>query len=425
MRNEPEAAVKSLSDEQLKKAHDGLHETLDAQGITKSDQIAAHHYLAQELRERGLVHPDSDSEVHKAVVEMSVVKVPVGSLAKRLSAKEVEAVVEMAVKNGTPYANVHEMLTANGWVLSASPGESEEGEEDEAEEYGWDLTERQKALMEATDKVVEEHGKYGQSGNADDAHYMGASENPFRSKGLKCVNCVAFHGGRACEWVEGDIDPEALCKLWIIPQSVLGTSVSTKSVSLSLRSNQQTVMATVKNDPTSNDVHVDGVNWKTPKKKKKNEGILEDEEDDKVGKSLVVKSVDEMMFTLGPWYVPNKADAHNEWTDQLELQKSLWEYVRKGDRTIRLQHTPDTKAGEWVEAMTMPFDIEVPMLEPDTKLVSKKVFPEGTVFLGVVWEPWAWEMVKKGEIRGYSIGGSAERHELEIPAIMVDLEEGE
>ena len=33
----------------------------------------------------------------------------------------------------------------------------------------------------------------------------------------------------------------------------------------------------------------------------------------------------------------------------------------------------------------------------------------GTVFMGVQWEPWAWELVKKGKLTGYSIGGKAER----------------
>jgi hypothetical protein len=37
--------------------------------------------------------------------------------------------------------------------------------------------------------------------------------------------------------------------------------------------------------------------------------------------------------------------------------------------------------------------------------------------MGVQWEPWAWELVKKGKLTGYSIGGKAER-------MLVDLPEG-
>jgi hypothetical protein len=45
-------------------------------------------------------------------------------------------------------------------------------------------------------------------------------------------------------------------------------------------------------------------------------------------------------------------------------------------------------------------------------------YPANTVFLGVIWEPWAWEKVQAGEILGYSIGGKAER-------LYVDMEEVE
>ena len=138
-------------------------------------------------------------------------------------------------------------------------------------------------------------------------------------------------------------------------------------------------------------------------------------------KSLVVKQVDEQRFTLGPWYVPNRLDAHEEWTDPDELQTALWEYVRKGNREIRLQHIRDTRAGEWVEAMTLPFPMEAPLINTETGVIEKRMFPAGTVMLGVVWDDWAWDMVKAGQIRGYSIGGSSERRD-EEPPIMVDLQ---
>lgn len=134
-----------------------------------------------------------------------------------------------------------------------------------------------------------------------------------------------------------------------------------------------------------------------------------------VGDFEVSKAVSEDRFTLGPMYVPNRLDAHAEWTDVDELQKAVWSYVQKGDRRIRLQHNRDKVAGEWVEVMTWPYEVEVPMMRKDADPTPVS-FPEGTVFLGVQWEPWAWEMVKEGKIRGYSIGGKAER-------LYVDLED--
>lgn len=122
---------------------------------------------------------------------------------------------------------------------------------------------------------------------------------------------------------------------------------------------------------------------------------------------MLHKADDEHRFTLGPWYIPNQYDAHGEWTDADELQKSLWEYVRSGDRGIRLQHNKDIVAGEWLEAMSFPVPVTIGMSKDAT---SKQVsYPAGTVFLGVQWKPWAWEMVKAGKIQGFSIGGAAAR----------------
>jgi len=130
--------------------------------------------------------------------------------------------------------------------------------------------------------------------------------------------------------------------------------------------------------------------------------------------TLVSKAIEENMFTLGPMYIPNLKDAHSEWTDAVELQKAVWEYVRKDDRRIRLQHDRSKVAGEFVEIMSWPYEVEVPIVMKDSQ-EKKMKFPADTVFLGVVWEPWAWEMVKSGRLRGYSIGGRAERLLVDMP----------
>lgn len=121
----------------------------------------------------------------------------------------------------------------------------------------------------------------------------------------------------------------------------------------------------------------------------------------------------EYRYTLGPAYVPDREDAHGEFTDTDTLQKAMWDWVRKGDRTIYLQHS-DKAAGEMVEMMTMPFPLEAELTVPNQG-VTKYTFPADTPFLGVVWEPWAWELVKSGQLRGYSIGGSAKRVEADLP----------
>ena len=136
------------------------------------------------------------------------------------------------------------------------------------------------------------------------------------------------------------------------------------------------------------------------------------EQFDAIGE-LLHKANNEHRFTLGPWYIPNQYDAHGEWTDADELQKSLWDYVKSGDRGIRLQHNKDIVAGEWLEAMSFPVPVTIGM---NKDAIAKQVtYPAGTVFLGVQWKPWAWDMVKAGKIKGFSIGGAAARIEMAMP----------
>jgi HK97 family phage prohead protease len=78
------------------------------------------------------------------------------------------------------------------------------------------LTPRQKALAEAYEQVTEDFGRFDQTIGPDGAHYIVADDNPFVEEGMACSNCVAFRGGGACEWVQGEIQPEGLCKLWVI-----------------------------------------------------------------------------------------------------------------------------------------------------------------------------------------------------------------
>ena len=123
---------------------------------------------------------------------------------------------------------------------------------------------------------------------------------------------------------------------------------------------------------------------------------------------------DERKFTLGPLYIPNKEDAHSEWTDSDELQSAVWEYVKSGDRRIRLQHNRDVVAGEWLEVMTFPYELSVPMMKADGA-TSQVTYPPNTVFMGVQWKDWAWDLVKAGKLRGYSIGGKAQRISADLP----------
>lgn len=117
---------------------------------------------------------------------------------------------------------------------------------------------------------------------------------------------------------------------------------------------------------------------------------------------------DELRYTLAPVYAPDLFDSHGDITDPAELELAQWAYLRNGDLAVRLQHVPDVVAGETVGMITWPFPVSATLTTGDG--VTKSVdYPAGTVFQGVVWERWAWDMVKAGRLRGLSMGGSGYR----------------
>ena len=120
----------------------------------------------------------------------------------------------------------------------------------------------------------------------------------------------------------------------------------------------------------------------------------------------------EERYTLGPVYVPGRLDGHGEFIDAPILQKAIWDWVRSGDRTIYLQHS-EKSAGEMVEILTWPMPISTSLSLPGEE-IRKVEFPPETPFMGVVWESWAWDLVKAGQLRGYSIGGRARRVEADL-----------
>ena len=94
------------------------------------------------------------------------------------------------------------------------------------EEYDWSgLNERQSEQAESYSEIVEEYGQFDQSSGPDGAHYGDGSNNPFKSEGLICSSCVFFEEG-ACHIVSGEIDPNGICKLWIIPSESLSIDKS-------------------------------------------------------------------------------------------------------------------------------------------------------------------------------------------------------
>lgn len=91
---------------------------------------------------------------------------------------------------------------------------------------------RQALQYEQDENLVELFGKYDQSSGSDGAHYVAAS--PFAGEGLVCANCAYYEGPRGCEIVDGDIDPNGICKRWIIPVSLIRTESASRPTNMDI-----------------------------------------------------------------------------------------------------------------------------------------------------------------------------------------------
>lgn len=81
------------------------------------------------------------------------------------------------------------------------------------------LTARQQTMYRMFEDIAEKMGPWDKGVKADGAHYV--DKSPFAKEGMICANCAFFKGGRLCEIVAGDIDPYAICKLWVIREELV------------------------------------------------------------------------------------------------------------------------------------------------------------------------------------------------------------
>jgi hypothetical protein len=83
------------------------------------------------------------------------------------------------------------------------------------------LTARQDLMARASILIANKVGEWDKGIGADGAHYVPASANPDAGRGLICANCVFYRGVNGCGIVRGEIEPKAVCRLYIIPEERL------------------------------------------------------------------------------------------------------------------------------------------------------------------------------------------------------------
>lgn len=84
------------------------------------------------------------------------------------------------------------------------------------------LSPRQEELVDDLIELTDRFGKFGQGIDSEGSHYTPAENNPFKAEGLICANCAFFSADSgSCSIVSGSIEPEAICKFWVIENEEL------------------------------------------------------------------------------------------------------------------------------------------------------------------------------------------------------------
>ncbi len=115
----------------------------------------------------------------------------------------------------------------------------------------------------------------------------------------------------------------------------------------------------------------------------------------------IFKMDEEKQLVYGIVLVPNVEDLQGDIVAPEEIEAAAHDYMLNSQKIYK-GHAGATDA-EVVESYIAPVDI--PM--------GSQTVPSGSwIMVTRVNDPQIWEMVKKGELTGYSIGGTGERHNL-------------
>ena len=79
------------------------------------------------------------------------------------------------------------------------------------------LTAKQDLMVRATLAVAAKTGQFDKTRGPAGAQYVPALMNSAKSDGFACHECAFWLEDRRCAVVRGDIEPEGLCKLNVIP----------------------------------------------------------------------------------------------------------------------------------------------------------------------------------------------------------------
>jgi len=82
------------------------------------------------------------------------------------------------------------------------------------------LTDLQKKMIDQYRKWVKDKGKFTHGNGPQGSSYLPGTLNVLKNYGVICSNCVFYDApNKACAIVSGEIDHDAICKFWVIPNN--------------------------------------------------------------------------------------------------------------------------------------------------------------------------------------------------------------
>ncbi|MCY8503939.1 XkdF-like putative serine protease domain-containing protein [Bacillus inaquosorum] len=112
---------------------------------------------------------------------------------------------------------------------------------------------------------------------------------------------------------------------------------------------------------------------------------------------ILAKEADEQKLVYGIVYEPDTVDAHGDFMTAEEIEKAAHGFL-KDAREIDKQHDFKGGVGEVVESYVAPSNFEM----------NGESIKKGSWVLVTKASEEVWEQIKKGEITGYSMAGTAE-----------------
>jgi len=114
-------------------------------------------------------------------------------------------------------------------------------------------------------------------------------------------------------------------------------------------------------------------------------------------KVFINKDEEEQKLVYGVVYEPDVVDAHGDFMTAAEIEKAAHQFL-KDARNIDKQHDFNAGVGEVVESYIAPADFTI----------GEEEIKKGSWVLVTKASDEIWEEIKKGEITGYSMAGTAE-----------------